>query len=69
MTLEREGPRLEEAEHLLAKAREALRLTREYVGEERLPNIEGWSHYDATVAIDAFLDPESATEASDGRPE
>lgn len=26
---------------------EALRLTREYVGEDTLPNVEGWSHYDA----------------------
>jgi hypothetical protein len=50
--------RLEEAERLLIKAREALRLTREYVGEGLLPNIEGWSHYDATIAIDVFLAPE-----------
>ena len=52
--------RLEEAERLLVMAREALRLTREYVGEKLLPNIEGWSHYDATVAIAAFLDSEPA---------
>ena len=53
--------RLEEAERLLVMAREALRLTREYVGEELLPDIEGWSHYDATVVIDAFLDSEAAS--------
>ena len=41
--------RLEEAERLLVMAREALRLTREYVGEELLPDIEGWSHSDPTV--------------------
>jgi hypothetical protein len=40
---------------LLWQAREALRYTREYVGEDTLPAIEGWSWYDATVAIDRFL--------------
>ena len=29
---------------------EAFRLTREYLGEDVLPNIEGWAHYDAVVA-------------------
>jgi hypothetical protein len=42
-------------EALLWQAREALRYTREYVGEDTLPAIEGWSWYDATVAIDRFL--------------
>lgn len=41
---------------LLWQAREALRLTREYVWPAvRLPAIEGWSWWDATVAIDAAL--------------
>jgi hypothetical protein len=46
---------LEEAMALLRQTREALRLTREYVGEKVLPAIEGWSWYDATVAVDAWL--------------
>ncbi len=47
--------RLAEAERLLAEAREALRFTREYVGEELLYAGEGWGWYDSTVAITAFL--------------
>ncbi len=39
---------------------EALRLTREYVGEDLLPPLEGWSWYDATVnaqdVLEAFED-------------
>jgi hypothetical protein len=45
----------------LWQAREALRLTREYVGEDRLPAIEGWSWFDATVLIDALLGIEDET--------
>jgi len=44
-----------EALRLLWQAREALRFTCEYAGEDTLPAIEGWSWYDATVAIDAYL--------------
>ena len=52
--------RLVEAERLLVMAREALHHTQEYCGDRMLPNLEGWSHYDARIAIDAFLDePES----------
>ena len=49
--------------YLLVMAREALLHTQEYVGAEMLPDLEGWSHWDARVAIDAFLDepePEAA---------
>lgn len=35
---------------------EALRLTREYVGEERLPALEGWSWYDATLNAEELLE-------------
>jgi len=35
---------------------EALRLTREYVGEEMLPPLEGWSWYDATVNAQDVLE-------------
>ncbi len=35
---------------------EALRLTREYVGEEMLPALEGWSWYDATVNAQDVLE-------------
>jgi hypothetical protein len=52
-------------ETLLWQAREALRFTREYVGEDTLPAIEGWSWYDATVAIDRYL---AARSPQDGRP-
>lgn len=47
--------------------REAIRLTREYVGEPMLPAVEGWSWFDAVVAtggLDGFggcgcpLDPQ-----------
>jgi hypothetical protein len=38
---------LEEAEAAIAELAQALRLTREYVGEELLPPAEGWSWYDA----------------------
>ena len=31
---------------LIKEGIEAIRLTREYVGEKMLPNIEGWSHFD-----------------------
>ena len=37
------------------QAREAIRLTREYVGEELLPNLEGWSHFDADRALEAAI--------------
>ncbi len=37
------------------QAFEAFRLTQEYVTPEVLPDIEGWSHYDAKVALDKFL--------------
>lgn len=37
------------------QAREAIRLTREYVGEELLPNLPGWSHFDADQALEAAI--------------
>lgn len=43
-------------EALLLQAREALRLTREYVmPDTRLPCVPGWSWWDACVAIDDRL--------------
>lgn len=48
---------------LLWQAREALRLTREYVGEHQLPAVEGWSWFDAVTAIDAALGVEVEQEA------
>lgn len=44
---------------------EAFRLTREYVGAETLPNIKGWSHYDAVVAARVAL--AQATRETDDR--
>ena len=42
-------------EALVAEGIEAIRLTREYVGEEMLPEIEGWSWYDWTQKAKAAL--------------
>ena len=42
------------------QAREALRLTREYVGEDALPAIEGWSWYDADNALRTAIDAATA---------
>lgn len=42
-------------EALVAEGIEAVRLTREYVGEEVLPEIEGWSWYDWTQKAKAAL--------------
>lgn len=44
---------------LLRQAIEALRLTREYVGEDLLPALPGWSWFDATEAAAPFLAVES----------
>lgn len=54
---------------LLWQAREALRLTREYVWPEtRLPKIEGWSWWDAVVAIDRRLGVEVGAGIMDDQP-
>lgn len=45
--------RVRAAESMALRLAEALRLTREYVGEEALPAIEGWSWYDALEAYKA----------------
>ncbi len=50
---------------LCTQASEALRLTREYVGEEMLPAIPGWSWYDATVALGKVI-PELVPSDSTG---
>ena len=34
--------------------REAIRLTREYVGERMLPAVEGWSWFEAVAATGGF---------------
>ena len=41
---------------LIREGIEAMRLTREYVGEKMLPNIKGWSHYDWTEKAKAFTE-------------
>jgi len=38
---------------LAGELAEAIRLTREYVGEESLPAVPGWSWFDATQHFDA----------------
>ena len=47
--------RCDKMEALVAEGIEAIRLTREYVGEEMLPEIEGWSWYDWTQKAKAAL--------------
>lgn len=54
--------RIEKMTDVLHQAREAIRLTREYVdvycyidGPKLLPAIAGWSWFDAVAAIDAAL--------------
>ena len=34
---------------------EEIRMTREYVGEHVLPNLPGWSHYEATQRLRAAI--------------
>lgn len=45
--LKKVGEARHRAETAVAELAQAIRLTREYVGEELLPPIEGWSWYDA----------------------
>jgi hypothetical protein len=47
--------RIAQLEDAARKARDALHWTREYVGEDRLPAVPGWSWFDATNALDAAL--------------
>lgn len=42
-------------EEIVSEGIEAVRLTREYVGEEVLPEIEGWSWYDWIQKAEAAL--------------
>lgn len=46
---------VEEARDVAKQAIEAFRLTQEYVTPKVLPDIEGWSHYDAKGALEEFL--------------
>lgn len=60
------------AENAVAELAQAIRLTREYVGEEMLPAVEGWSWYDALRRwapdlLDAMTQPETATQATEPR--
>jgi len=45
--LKRVGEARQQAEGAVQELAQAIRLTREYVGEDVLPAIEGWSWYDA----------------------
>lgn len=56
--LERSNPKVIEMTkdiELIKDGIEAFRLTREYVGEKMLPNIEGWSHYDWVQKAELFV--------------
>lgn len=48
-------PTAEDLATVIAQGLIAFRFTREYVGEERLPEIEGWSWYDWTTAAGSML--------------
>jgi len=50
----------------LAQCVEALRLTREYVGEDMLPALPGWSWFDATERANAILGAASSVQATEG---
>lgn len=39
----------------VAQLRQAIRLTREYVGERALPAVEGWDWFDAIKATGGFV--------------
>lgn len=60
-------PRSVDWRAIATQAVEALRLTREYVGEEMLPALEerGWSWYDATQAYNAAVTAEDGVSADD----
>ena len=58
------GPEVAALVETVRIALEAFRLTREYVGEELLPAIPGWSWYDATVALKEALS--GSWEVTDG---
>ena len=53
--LERAEGQLEDATRVLRQVGEAFRITREYVGEDTLPAIEGWAWYDADCAARTLL--------------
>lgn len=64
------GPLVTQLVEALEVAKEAIRLTREYVGADVLPAINGWSWYDATVAIDLALKAAAdAQQSADARRE
>jgi hypothetical protein len=48
-------PEVERLRAALVRAREAIRLSQEYVGDDLLPPIEGWEWFDALREIDAAL--------------
>ena len=45
----------EDVTKVLRQVNEAFRITREYVGEDTLPAIEGWTWYDADCAVRVLL--------------
>jgi hypothetical protein len=51
--------RVQELEDALAKCLVAFQLTREYVGEDVLPELPGWSWFDAVQNADRVLRGES----------
>ena len=53
---QRDTPPTDEAlRALVEEGLEAFRLTREYVGEDTLPNVAGWSHFDWSTKARAVL--------------
>ena len=53
--------RAERAEGLVAAGLEAFRLTNEYLGDEVLPPVLGWTWFDWTVAAAKSLSPDEET--------
>jgi hypothetical protein len=60
--------RRKQLEAALVQCREAFRLTREYLGPEVLPPVDGWSWYDADCAAARALgEPEIPNERRYGK--
>lgn len=62
---EQEGPTDRDMADMLATA---LRHTQEYLGDDVLPRIEGWSWYDALVEYERYTHPMGLSRAEDEDP-
>jgi len=54
-TINLETSEIAELKSALSRALRAICLTRDYVGDQKLPAVEGWDWYDAGVEISALI--------------